>query len=125
MNDNLEKMFEYYCENEVGAFLDTQLVLDIKKLAIQLEYSTIIEWIRKMDGRKTKYFLSIEIRDKQNNFIDIWDDGDLSYAIEIIIIDKRGNVRFQSWTDPDFIETVLWIKNHLENFVAKKVSIHK
>ena len=78
---------------------------------------------------KDKYpkiiYLDVSVADKQGSIIvdNMLDHVALSYATDIVIIDKKGRITFKSWEDDyDFIETLDWIMKELK---IKITTIHR
>ena len=67
-------------------------------------------------------YLGISVVDKQGEtvVVDMLDYEHLSYATNIVEIDRKGRISFHSWMeDEDFIETIEWIIEELKNKVKQ------
>ena len=115
MNDNIFKTIRYYCQLELNDFKRSHIFKSIKKLSRNKNFVVICD-IAKGEYNKpdlNKYYLSVEIRDENNQPIEIYDEGSLGYVTLLVSVDKKNRIKLKSWTDDDFIDTLNWFTDQL------------
>lgn len=60
--------------------------------------------------------MSLSIHDKNDELIEIFDEGFLTTSTMLIMIDKKERFKFFSWQDDEFIEDLNWIIKQLREF---------
>lgn len=116
MNDNVIIFLNSYCENEIkrmkasSLYYHLQNLLNKNNLILVCEYGT-----GQFNRKSTDWYLSITVLNAKNEMIEIPDDGVLTAATKLIFIDKKERVKFFSWEDEDFIESINWIMQSVEN----------
>ncbi len=115
MLSRISETIKYYCENEMKDFKDSSIykrieeLVNLKGLKLDCSYGKALEQIDE------NLYLGISVLDKNNNIIEIYDDGFLSVSTIIVLIDKKDKVKFFPWTDDEFLEDLNWIIKNLNN----------
>lgn len=113
-NKNLTDTLDYYCTNELKIFKKSEIYKEILLLAKNKKYHINLEFGKLEKLKKIKWYISLSVLDLDNQIVEIPDDGFLSYSTELVTMDNQNRVKFSSWTEDDFIETLKWIKMSLK-----------
>ena len=100
--DILGQMCAFYCEKIKQNFLKSDLI----KLHLEIETGkSIIPGIN-------AYYLSLEIKDSNNNLYKTHEGG-LSIATPLIWIDKKMRFSFHDWQNEEFLDELHWLINNI------------
>lgn len=118
MNENIKKTIEYYCQHELDDFKRSDIFKSIEILAknkkLIVKCSIGKEYNKPNSNNQ---YLGIEIL-YNNKPIEIYDEGTLGYATILVMVDKKQRIKFYSWDEDDFIESLKRIKEELKHFKA-------
>lgn len=116
--DNLYSILNFYCESEIKSFKKSDLFIELESIVKELNYILICEYGKECSNIKSEnIYLSLTVYNKNNEIIEIFDEGCLSAATILILVDKRKRFEFFSWKDEDFIESIQWIINELKKLI--------
>ena len=126
MHSNILQTINYYCTSEMDLFKKSKYFLEIIKLSNILDVSVCSSFDKILISNKypQTLYLGISVVDKQGKtlVVDMLDYEHLSYATDIVKIDRKGRISFRSWSeDEDFIETMEWIIEELKNKITQKL----
>lgn len=114
--NKLEQALNFFCENEVATFQQSEYYSKLCELANKLNYHVnCSSGVSLEDNRKI--YLEFSIKDSNNDtvYVDDLDYEHLCDATCIIEFDKNFRYKFNSWeNDADFIDSVLWVIKELE-----------
>lgn len=113
MNDKIKQTLEYYCQNELNDFYNSEYFSEIKNLADAHNF-VLERKVWKADN-DNKLYLIVRVLDGNNLIVEIWDDGSLVASTELVSVDKRERVKFFPWDDEDFVDSLNWIIKCLKN----------
>lgn len=120
MNDILKKTINYYCHHERNDFKKSGFFKSIEKLSknnnLKVKCDIVSGEYNKPDSNNL--YLSIEILDRNNKPVEIYDEGSLGYATILVMVDKKDRIKFYSWDDDDFIDSLKWITHQLSKIVT-------
>lgn len=120
MNENISKTLNFYCQNELNTLKQSDLYYTLNKKVESLGLKLICDFGKEKDNTKSNdLYISVSILNKQNEFIEIWDEGFLTTAAILVLADKKERVKFFSWKDKEFLEDINWIINQLDNYQTK------
>lgn len=125
MNENLLNTVNYYCENEIDAFKNSELFKEVNTLVNKLNYTLACEYCNAIENKSECFFLTITVFDTNNEEIEIFDEGSLEAFTRLIEIDERQRVKFYSWSDDEFIDDLKWIIGHLNSFSTNSIRNRK
>lgn len=109
--DILEQMCAFYCEKIKQNFLKSDLLKQINHLIREKNLYLEIETGKSIIPSINNYYLSLEIKDSNNNLYETYEGG-LSISTPLILIDKKMKFSFLDWQNEDFLNDVHWlIKN--------------
>lgn len=125
MNENLQKILSLYCNNEIENLMNTGLFIRLQNLVNQLNWTLVCEYGKELDCRSENLHLSITIFNYKNEMVEVFDDGFLTVSTPLILVDKKHNYRFLSWTDREFIADLNWLIEKLEDIKTEQSLINK
>lgn len=115
MNENLIKALSLYCNSEIANFENSELFIEMQNLVKELNYTLVCDYGKELDNKKSEnLYLSITIYDSKNEIIEIFDDGFLVASTMLVLVDKKQRLKFFSWEDEDFIDSLNWIIRNLK-----------
>lgn len=115
--NNFNKTLDFYCQNELEDFIQSELFLTIEQMAKEHRLTVCYAFDKGKDKAKSNNtYLGIQICDENNQIVEIYDDGFLSISTELITIDKKERIKFFPWNDEDFIDSLKWVIGCLENY---------
>ncbi|MFP4478998.1 MAG: hypothetical protein ACLFPM_06150 [Candidatus Izemoplasmatales bacterium] len=109
----MKKAIDLYCNEEFRDFKLSSITQDIIVLAKQKGYFVKIEYGTN-DIKSNELYISIAVIDENEQIVSIEDDGHLCNSTKIVSIDSKNRVIFSSWSEKDFIETLIWMRNNLK-----------
>lgn len=66
--------------------------------------------------RYKNFYLSVSIYNQKDEIIEVYDEGVLVASTILVLVDKKEKIKFFSWTDEDFIDSLRWIIRTLKKF---------
>lgn len=115
MRKNVLDLLTMYCNAELADFKCHQLYTELQAMVDKLGYHLKSECGKGSAKNYSRYvYLSISVYNQDNDLIEIYDEGYLSAATELIEIDKKERIRFLSWNDEDFVDSIHWIIRMLQ-----------
>lgn len=115
MISRISETIKYYCENEMKDFKDSSFYKRIEELVNLKELKLDCSYGNSVNKKDKNFYLGISILDKNNNVIEIYDEGHLGISTILVLIDKKDRFKFFPWTDDEFIEDLNWIIENLNN----------
>ncbi len=115
MSNRIIETIKYYCENEVQDFKNSSYYKKIEDLVALKNLIIECSYDRSLDTKDKNIYLGISILDKNNNYIELYDEGTLSISTMIVLFDKKDKIKFFPWNDNEFIEDLNWVINNLNN----------
>ncbi len=110
MNKNLTNILHTYCKNEILNFKNNEIYNVLLNLVTDLNLTLVCEYGQEKDNKKSQnLYFSVSIRNENNEIIEIFDDGYLTAATMLISVDRKERIKFFSWEDEDFIDSLNWI----------------
>ena len=58
----------------------------------------------------------MSIYNQKDEIIEVYDEGVLVASTILVLVDKKEKIKFFSWTDEDFIDSLRWIIRTLKKF---------
>lgn len=121
MNENLLKALSLYCNNEIENLKNSKLYIKLQKLVSDLKYILVCEYGKELENKKSKnIYLSITVLNGKNEVVEIFDEGFLTAATLLVLVDNKDRYKFLSWKDEEFIEDLNWLIKELENIKNNK-----
>ena len=65
-------------------------------------------------------YLNICIHNPNKEIVEVFDEGMLCASTELVVIDKKERLRFFSWSDEDFVDSIHWIIRMLQEIEYSK-----
>ena len=109
--DILGQMCAFYCEKIKQNFLKSDLIKQINHLTREKKLHLEIETGKSIIPGINAYYLSLEIKDSNNNLCKTHEGG-LSIATPLIWIDKKMRFSFHDWQNEEFLDELLWLINN-------------
>ncbi len=121
MNNNLCSLINAYCEAERSDFESHELYIELYDIASEMNYTIKCEYGKGATKDVSRnLYLCISIYDHDNQCIEIYDDGFLSASTELVLIDRKGRIRFCTWDDEDFLDSIHWMIRKLQEIKCQK-----
>ncbi len=116
--NNINSTLKFYCDNEKIDFESQPIFNDLRKLVNKSNLIIVCEYGKESDNKKFgNLYLSVSVKNQNNEFIEIYDDGFLTACTILVSVDRKERIKFYSWNDNDFIDSINWmIKNLKEKF---------
>lgn len=116
MNGNVTGVIDAYCNNEMMSFKSHGLFDKLSSLVNELDYIIICEYGKVTGNNRTlDFYLSLSVNRKNGECIEIYDDGYLTAATMLVQVDRKERIRFYSWDDEDFLDSISWIIRNLKS----------
>lgn len=110
MNENLIKLIDLYCDNELEEFKKSDFYVNIDSLCKEKKCEILLNIGKAPHSESENVYLSISLTNHKGEIVEIFDDGFLTTATELIKIDKKGRMIFHYWNeDKEFIDDLQWI----------------
>lgn len=110
MDENLIKLIDLYCDNEVEEFKKSDYYVHIDSLCKEKRYEILLSIGKAPHSESGNVYLSISLTNHKGEIVEIFDDGFLTTATELIKIDKKGRMIFHNWNeDKEFINDLQWM----------------
>lgn len=117
MNENISETLNFYCQNEINRLKQNDLYVSLSEKVETLGLKLTCDFGKEKDSTiSNKLYISISILNKKDEIIEIWDEGFLTIATILVLIDKKGKIMFFSWKDNEFLKDINWIINQLDNY---------
>lgn len=115
MNENTQFAIEHYCQSELNDFTNSSIYSEISLLTEKMDLRLLVTTEKNPHEKDDMIFLYITITNKLGEVLNVFDDGFMTYQTELTKVDRKNRVKFFSWRDKDFIETLVWIRDNLKN----------
>ena len=111
----LTKTIEFYCDNQVNNFKQSDLYKNLVKQVQKTDFNIVLE-VGPEYNKPNSYnrFMSISIFDSKNHLVELPDEGNLTTATQIVFVDKKNRFIFLEWNDEEFIEDINWIMENIQ-----------
>ena len=122
MNKILEETLDFYKMKEMDSFKNSLIISELNELAGSLSLSVNC-FIGTPEKDLRHIYLACSVVDQNGNAVPADEENDfcdIGYSICIIEKDKKERIKFFSWEDVDFLESVQWAINQLRQKVHKK-----
>ena len=116
METRVKNTLKYYCELQIVEFNSSSIFSILSELVESQELKLKIDFGKAKDDKDENLYLSLSIHDKNDELIEIFDEGFLTTSTMLIMIDKKERFKFFSWQDDEFIEDLNWIIKQLREF---------
>ena len=116
METSVKNTLKYYCELQIVEFNSSSIFSILSELVESQELKLKIDFGKAKDDKDENLYLSLSIHDKNDELIEIFDEGFLTTSTMLIMIDKKERFKFFSWQDDEFIEDLNWIIKQLREF---------
>lgn len=113
-SNNTIKALEFYCSLELNDLRNSEISKDILVLAEHQNLHLNIEFGKLKESQEKDIYISFSVMNSENQIVEVYDDGYLSYSTRLVTVDNKNRISFRSWVDDDFIETLNWIKSNLQ-----------
>lgn len=113
METSVENTLKYYCELEIEKFNSSSIYYMLNELIKSKELNLKIDFGKSKDEKDKNLYLSLSVHDKNDELIEIFDEGFLTTSTILVMIDKKERYKFFSWQDDEFIEDLNWIIKQL------------
>ena len=115
MRKKILDLIDIYCNSEIADFSGHQLYTRLQDMVNALGYHLECEYGRGVTRDTfSNVYLSISVYDQYNETVEIYDEGCLSASTELVMIDKKERIRFLTWEDEDFIDSIHWMTRLLQ-----------
>ena len=121
MKKKILDLLDTYCNSEIADFRRHQLYNELYDIAKELGYHIKCEHGRGSNCRDLNVYLSICVYNQDKEAIEIFDEGELSAATELVVIDKKEKISFLSWDDEDFVDSIHWIIKMLQEIKRNNI----
>lgn len=115
MNQNVLKVVDIYCQEELNSFKMDKYYKEILELTQKLNLKLVCD-SGQLEEKDKKVYLSISIYNQKDEIIEVYDEGILVASTILVFVDKKEKIKFFSWIDEDFIDSLRWIIRTLKNF---------
>ena len=116
MRDNLSEILDEYCDNEIVRFKKHESFCMLYELVNELNYALTCSYERiHGNNGSISLYLNISVCHKNGEFIEIFDEGCLSAATILALVDKKERIIFYPWDSDDFLDSINWIMRNLRN----------
>lgn len=114
MKKNVLDLFDMYCNAEIADFKCHQLYAELCNMANGLGYYLECGHGRSLNDLDRNVYLNISIHNQNKNIVEVFDEGALCASTELVVIDKKERIRFLSWDDEDFVDSIHWMLKMLQ-----------
>ena len=115
MNKNLTNILHTYCRNEIQNFKSCELFKTLLNQVTDLNLILVCDYGQEKNNKRSQnLYFNISIRNENDEIIEIFDDGYLTATTILISVDRKERIKFFSWEDEDFIESLNWIIEKLK-----------
>lgn len=128
MKQNEFEALQFYCQKESEELKQSDLFRSLEELVSDLQFSIDFYAQEIMDNSKeNKWHIGFIILAGNDEMIFLNDEGLLSADTMIVQRDKKGRVKFYSWEDEDFIDSINWTIKELKKIKSgnKNYSLQK
>ena len=117
MEQILLETIDYFCDKQLNDFKKSELYQKLKLEVEKTGYIIILEVGCEYDKPNSyNRFLSVSIHDEENHLVELPDEGNLTTATQIVLVDKKNRFVFSDWNDIEFIDDI-------ENWIIKNLKI--
>lgn len=115
MNQNVLKVVNIYCQEEMNGFKMNKYYKELLELTQKLTLKLVCD-SGQLEEKDKKVYLSVSIYNQKDEIIEVYDEGFLVTSTILVLVDKKEKIKFFSWTDEDFIDSLRWIIRTLKKF---------
>lgn len=109
MERSLKDTLKYYCEKEIEKFVSSSIYSKLSELVESHKFNLKLEFGNAREEKDKNIYLSLSVHDKNDELIEIFDDGFLTTSTMLVMVDKKDRYKFFSWQDDEFLEDLNWI----------------
>ncbi len=115
MNENVLKIVDIYCQEEMNSFRKDKYYKELFELTQKLNLKLVCD-CGQLEEKDKKIYLSVSIYNQNDEIIEVYDEGFLVASTILFSVDRKEKIKFFSWTDEDFIDSLKWMIQSLEYF---------
>lgn len=120
MKKNVLDLLDVYCNSEIAEFKSHQLYAKLCNMVKGLGYDLECGYGRSLNDRDRNVYLYICIHNQNMEIVEVFDEGELCASTKLIVIDKKDRIRFFSWADEDFVDSIHWMIRLLQEIEDSK-----
>jgi|GEM_PF-5376972 hypothetical protein len=120
MEISVKETLKKYCELEMEKFISSSIFSTLNELVKAQEFNAKIEYGKAKEGKDENLYLSLSVYDKNGELIEIFDEGYLTTATMLVLVDKKERCKFFPWQDNVFIDDLNWIIKQLNILINKE-----
>lgn len=110
---NMKETLRYYCETEINKFKSSSIYSKLNELASSHKFNLKLDFGKAKEEKDKNLYLSLSVFNENGKLVEIFDDGFLTIATMLVLVDKKDRCKFFSWQNKEFIEDLNWIINQL------------
>lgn len=120
MQKKILDLLDTYCNAEIADFRCHQLYTELSNMANELGYHLECGHGRSLNDRDCNVYLYIHVYNQNKETVEVFDEGELSASTELVVIDRKERIRFFSWDDEDFVDSIHWMIRILQKIKCSK-----